>query len=507
MTDIAPGTPPATYMKMLITVAVAAALYMAYYFGFLHLPFWGTPTFRIDYFATTISRANSNLMQLLTHARPISELYVHYQAEMAKNLLNGQTKYIIYPLQHVVVFFYFFAVVKIVGNIYRIRLQATWVLLAWLAYMTTPGVMSDVYKLETIVGTLSKLFGVLTLWQITAWQQRRTTYRGGLIVGCFVLSIFSKEDYILPPLILLGWHLWKSGGLIEQIKRHRWLLVSLAAVLVFFVVFNEKIIPNRSYMDRVDQANSPYFMTLSPVVLLSVAWKYTFAMGYQIAALSIAFLIAMVACLARRKWRAEAILILLIVGGLMCPYLIMPNHVFSYYALNWWAWEIVALFAAIQVLTKAPRTVSLMMAAVALLPGLHDLYLHKSPTWYGAGYYRTRFTQASNLYETLERNRDRLNRFPVVAVTGIGPGGIDQSPWQNHGETAFYLSDDLGLTPKWLVFVKLPSGSYSLSPDEADGAPLSTVAIRREADLGSYPSLPLLAFDQTGHGKLTLPSN
>ena len=194
-----------------IAISMAAALYCIYYFIFCKLPIIGTPTFRIDYFAATVTRADDDLMRSLFHSRPISELYVYIQAILAKYFLDGQTKYIIYPFQHAALLVYFFSISKIIESIFKVRVHTLTFLAAWILFITSPGLIGDVYKLETIVGTVSMFFGGLALIALSRWERNRGQFGAIVFVLFYAFSIFAKEDFILPPLFLLGWYLVRDG--------------------------------------------------------------------------------------------------------------------------------------------------------------------------------------------------------------------------------------------------------------------------------------------------------
>lgn len=499
----------AKYRRTTIFATAAILIYAAYYFVLCHMQIIGTPTFRIDYFATTISRASDPLSRSLIHPRPISELYVYVQALAAKLLLNGQSRYIIYPVQHLTILIYFISIARVIESILNIRMSVLTFVAAWLLFIVNPGVLGNVYKLETIVGTLSMLFGGLALVHLTRWYTEGRARSAKLFFVFFALSIFSKEDFILPPLVYIAWQVVVSENWRAELSKRKTFILALMALLGFFLVFNKLLIPGRSYMDPVNKANAPYFMTLNPLSVLKVFLYYTVGLGLHIKSIGVVYAIASLAAIAFRTYWKATLLIAGIVASLMMPYLIMPNHIFSYYALNWWPWETLAAMALAQAIISN-KTIAAVVASVAsaiiVIPGLNGIYAHRSVNLSQANYLRDNFSKSRNLQATLRENRALLNQYPVIAVTGIGPGGVEQSPWQGNGETAFYLQKDLGLTPHWMLFVKSGDASYVIdrrTPDPASD--LAEVDVRAIDDMKDYPNLPVLAFDKQGNGTLQLP--
>jgi hypothetical protein len=486
-----------------IAISMAVALYCIYYFIFCKLPIIGTPTFRIDYFATTVTRADDDLMRSLFHSRPISELYVYIQAILAKYFFDGQTKYIIYPFQHAALLVYFFSISKVIESIFKIRVHTLTFLAAWILFITSPGLIGDVYKLETIVGTVSMFFGGLALIVLSRWECNRTQFGAIVFVLLYAFSIFAKEDFILPPLFLLGWYLARGGEWRRQIADHKWLLSSVVLLLVFFVIFNKFIIPGRSFMEPVDEAKSPYFMTLNPISMAKVAYYYFAEEGRHIRVLSLFYAITTLVALAlRKKWK-ETLLIGLMVSGLMAPYLIMPNHKFSYYAVKWWAWQAIASLILVQIIfSKREAIVTALIGVIVLAPALINLSWHRGTAWNQGAYFRDQFAKSGNVQRTLLVNRNAINAQKRVAVVGIGPGEIEQSPWQGNGETDHFLQGDLGLDPKWIVFVKSANASYAVTDNmQTDVSQAPEIVVKNVSEIDLYKNLPRLVFGPDGNGE------
>jgi len=482
---------------------MAAIIYSVYYFVFCKLPIIGTPTFRIDYFVTTITGTDGGIMQYLIHSRPVSELYVYIQTVLANYFLDGQAKYIIYPFQHLALLVYFLSASKAIESIFKTRLHILTFLAAWVLFITNPGIIGGVYKLETIVGTVSMLFGGLALVILSRWEHNRTHSAAIAFVSFYALSIFAKEDFILPPLLLLGWYLFKDGEWKRQLLAHKWLLSSVAFLLIFFVVFNKFIIPGRSFIEPIDKAKSPYFMTLNPISMAKVAFYYFVDEGRHIRVLSAFYAVATLAALAlEKKWK-ETLLILLIVSGLMAPYLIMPNHKFSYYAIKWWVWQAIASLIIIQIIfTKREAIVTALISVAVLAPALVNLSQHRGTAWNQSAYFRDRFAKSENVKRTLLANRKEINARKQVAVVGIGPGEIEQSPWQGNGEIDFFLRRDMGVDPKWIVFVKSTDASYIVTGDLETGLSLAPeIAVKNIKEIDRYKDLPRLVFGPDGNGK------
>jgi hypothetical protein len=439
----------------------------------------------------------------LIHSRPISELYVYVQAILAKNFLDGQAKYLIYPFQHISIIVYFISISKVIESIFKVRIHVLTFLAAWVLLITNPGLIGGVYKLETIVGTISMLFGGLSLIILSLWDRNRKSSTAIIFVLLYALSIFAKEDFILPPLFLLGWYIYKGGEWKKHIFVHKWLLSSTVLLLIFFVAFNKLLIPGRSFIDPIEHAKSPYFMTLNPFSMAKVALLYFLDEGRHIRVLSAFYVATTLASLVLLKKRKETLLIALIIGGLMGPYLIMPNHVFPYYAIKWWVWQTIFSLLVIQIIFAKKETVVVTLISIAVLaPALTNLGRHKGITWYQSAYFRDRFNKSENVQKTLLNNRLLINAQKQIAVVGIGSGEIEQSPWQGNGQTAFFLRGDFGLNPKWIVFVKSSDSSYVVSNESPMGLDMAPeVMVKNIDEIDRYKHIPRLVFGPHGSGE------
>jgi len=495
-------------LRPAIAVVLAAALYAVFYFVICGLPVAGTPAFRIDYFTATVTSGNDFLASLI-HARPVVTLFFYVQALIA-SALEGQARYVIYPVQHLVLLVYFFSIAKVIESIFRIRLAIVSLLIAWLLFILTPVVVEGVYKLETIVGTLSMLFGGLAMLFLMRWERHKGTGSVLAFLGCYAASIMAKEDFILPPLILLAWFIVRNGDWKQQMLARKWVLVAVCACLAFFLVFNKAVVPGHAYIEPVHRADSPYFMTLDPASVLGTLKYYIAACGRRVELIFMLYALASVAALLLRNHWKETLLIAMIVGGLLAPYLIMPNHLYSYYGEKWLPWQTVTSLVIIQAVLGTRRhlaiAASCVVGAAILVPTLVGVYRHHDVLWFRANYYRGIFSVSRNLHDTLVANRDAINRYKRVAVLGIGPGEIDQTPWQGNGEAEFYLRGDLKLRPQWLVFVKADGRDYRVDDYvQPDFAPQARVIVKRASDLARYENLPALVFQRDGRGRFVEP--
>jgi hypothetical protein len=489
-----------------LTIAAAAAIYALFQFVLLGLPPIGVALFRIDYVMTSMQRGNDlgDVWFALYNARPVSQSMIMLQSALGRVLFGGEVRWVAYTVQHLAVIAYFFMVAHTLAAVFRARLHWAAVLAAWLLFLQCQGVLEGVYKLESVVGTMSMLFGGLALVALVRWDDKRTTGAAVAAIAAFAACVFAKEDFLLPPVLLLGWFALRDGVLAS---RARWIpmLAALGAVFVAFIVFNRLILPGRSFIESIPDPTSHYYMSSDPVVMLRTGWNYATGRGWQTMALFALWIgTTLLAFTLRMRWK-EAIFLGLVVGGLMGPYVIMPNHQFALYAVKWQPWQALGGLLLLQCIAtergmraRVATATSLFLVACVTTWTLVGIARHHDLLYHQARSLQNGYAVSARLHASLERERDALNRLPVVAVIGVGPGRMPLSPWHNQGETDFWFVDDLDLQSRWVVYVGAPGDAYPLG---SRGEP-HRVTVRTLADLPRDAPTHAFVVARNGEGRL-----
>lgn len=494
---------------MLLAFSLCTAFYGLFYFVLCRLPVFGFPTFRIDYLAATVTRGDelSDFAAALRHSRPVSALYASFQGAFALAVLEGQTRFTLYLLQHAGLLAYFLAITKMLEQMFRVRLRVLAILAAWAAVTTAPETIEGIYKLETIVGTLSMTLGSFSMLALFQWRKNRLPRWLVMFFLLYCLSVLAKEDFALPPLILLGWLIIEDGirwqQIVKKAQEYRPILAGLAVFTVFFWIFNKYIILDRSFVSPVAIVDSPYWVSLHPADLVEAAKRYTAGLNKNAIMILLAYVLASsAALLLRRRWR-ETLIVFLMVLGLMAPYLVMPNHVFGYYAVKWLVVEALTFVALVQLIFNSQLVATLVAVVGSTLlvaPVVSGVQEKKHRVWHVSNYFRDRISISENIHKTLATLREDLNQEARVGVIGMGPGQIDQSPWWNGGESHFYLSGDLQLKPQWILFFM---DTVAQRPNILhDDFPDSAVLEVNFAHIGNFEGMKALVFRKDGVGRL-----
>lgn len=363
-------------------------------------------------------------------------------------------------------------------------------------------------KLLGLATTLSSnvlgLVAMCLLWD--AWKTRSANSAMAGIVA-YALAVFAKEDYILPPLVMLAW-LWlmrlrEAGSWREALRGFEIgltvaaLLAALASVVYTFVLSSNPFVGGLA--DAASQ-NASYAVNLAPKALLTALWTLTFGYAPLQSGIGIVSLIAGFVLLPALRWQLALIAGLILV--LMLPYAAIPNNMPEFRVFGWLPWfgalaAFVIVFAAealarrIKPSARGALSAVLALALAALVMWQANPHRQAVAAWYAAQ------QQLNNrMIESLRDHRSLIAREATVGITGVE--GL--SPWSN--TDAQFLHRKLYFDNKWIVFVDKDSMFFQIDPVVA-GKPVPSrgkefVLVESTSHLCDTPSLLVLQFDAGG---------
>jgi len=329
----------------------------------------------------------------------------------------------------------------------------------------------------------SAVFGVLAmLLFIESNRAGRPRLASALGVGFFALSIFSKEDYGLPALLLVVYLLTFERA---EKRSHAVLLGALLLLCTGLAVYNVG-----SGNPYTAGASEPYKIGLSPGSVVTTLCRYLFMSRY-LAAATLAFGAALLAALRWLPlWRVRAILVGAVVAALVAPYSVLPHHVMPYYPFGWLVWQVglLAIVASELVRTlggRAERIALLMASALALAA----VATTRTERWRIVSWYQQMAERNRHMVQTLVENRDVIRRERRVGIVGVE--GL--SPWSlSNGN---YLRRRLDLWNEWVVFAS-PNSFLRTVP----GSGIEVTSISQAPEFGK---MLFIRFDEKGNGTLS----
>ncbi len=335
---------------------------------------------------------------------------------------------------------------------------------------------------------LSGVFGVLALLCIydgLAVQARNSILGAGVVF--YGMSVFSKEDFALPGLILIMSHLARSD---RRIRRGACALGAVAACLLALLLYN-----SRSLFSFTRLAGSgPYQARFSPISVASTFFRYLTLTPFLAGVLIVLILAATATGIAARESRGPILLTLLMIGSLIVPYAVLPSHLAFYYPYGWLVWETGLIGICLTILADRIPRPGLLYLGSALLTLFAAWRTHPERKAI-VEWYRRESDRNAQIVRTLIENREALSHLAQVGIVGID--GL--SPWSH--SSGEYLWTRLQLRNHWIVFVPASNMFYSLDEPESV-SPNWLVHVRPLSEISGWSNLSLLIFDDAGRGRL-----
>ncbi|MBJ6983463.1 hypothetical protein [Luteimonas sp. MC1750] len=352
------------------------------------------------------------------------------------------------------------------------------------------------------------LASLLLLWH--GWRRARVAW---CVVAALVYlaSAFAKEDFLLPPLLLLGLlrvldhhEAGAPGRRTERLSHAARLVVSLLFVAVPAGAMAWSAVDRNPFVAGLfspDTSSPSYAVELAPAAL----WQAfaTLFVGYT----AVATLLAACAVLAMARlpgMRMRLAWLVATIVALALPYAVIPHNMPGYRAYAWLPWMAAIIGVALALAQAAldsqagrgrarralPLVAALAVAAIAV--AAHREARTELALRYAAG-------EAVNrrMLEVVEAHRDAIAAAPVVGLAGLdGP-----SPWCGNG--TLYLRYKRRLAQQWIVFAAGPTPCYQVStPGGRKPRYELGLTVAPPAQACAMGAMPVLAFEPDGHGRL-----
>ena len=373
--------------------------------------------------------------------------------------------------------------------------------------------------LGSVVG-VSGLLGSLTLLSmLIAWGEKSKKFTLFALIG-YGLTCFSREDFLLPPLILLSFFYLSTFLRLDSNKSNENLTIYRKNVLIIggamtilallSVIFSAMVGSRFATMFSSNLvANDPYAVRLTISSVMAAFQKLTlqFIPGPTIFAL----FGLIVGWFVFQKKRMELIVSSLIIFLIILPYTIIPNNLPSYRVVGWLPWLAAFGCMTTQVVVEKIRErlgVLVWMFGVGLLfiSSFYVLMQFNTERQTIAGWYVGQQSLNKNMLVTLQKNSDLISREKVVAIRGVE--GL--SPWGN--TDAEYLRNKLGYKNKWVVLVNKNSAYNTINYVGASGDVHTNdyrryVTVAAVSGMCDLPDMLLIDFDKEGLGELNRTSH
>lgn len=360
----------------------------------------------------------------------------------------------------------------------------------------------------TFVSVTAAFFGLLTLFALWGIFERNKRWLITVGAASYALSVFCKEDYILPVLIVSVFYAMSTWS---RPAMRRWSVAtvgSFVSVVLAYEYYSQKLFPVPFISGALDPSH-PYYINTSLRSVWRTFVRYTH-LTFPSLLLAILVVVALLyaVCLDRRP---RMYVLLLVIGSLFAPYSVLPNHVFLLYGINWAPWivaAIVDLELPASLRHRLPRFSWWQTRGSVVLRGSFACALALIPVFQmqdsratDVHYYLSESSYNHTIMQSLFAIKDHINTAKIVGVKGV------------RGFNPFMIDADItylrqhGLQSHWVLFLEpddpllffYTDKTYTnlLAADEQH-AVQNDLTYARATDVGQFPGALLLEFDPSG---------
>jgi hypothetical protein len=352
----------------------------------------------------------------------------------------------------------------------------------------------DVGRYNLLTNLLAGAFALAAILQYRSYVTLGG--RGRLLLGtaALVLSLLAKEDFVPAVLVLSA-----AAAMQQPQLRRAWVAATTALLTALLTLGYARVIAGSHYLAGSSDPAAPYFINLDPASLLTTYAGYLRDSGATL--WQNWWLLALLGFSVVVQRRLLQPWLLLAGLALPLPYALLPNHVYTYYAINWTAWlsgyAVFAAAAALETLQpQLQRAGRLLLPLTALL-----LLLWAAPQrTIVAQRYVDESRRQARITATLASYRDELQAWPTVGLRGLplfNPWFFNDAAWPRRQ----------GYAQRWVLEADATAWYFPFyEPWIAAELPDARVRYISSAAADVAPDgLPWLVFAADGSGELLLP--
>jgi hypothetical protein len=401
-----------------------------------------------------------------------------------------------------------YLVLVFVSIFLRKKIAATRTIIFSLALLSLPAYIDADKQTAGFISITSAFFGLLTLLAMCAFFEGGKRWLIIVASVSYALSVFCKEDYILPVLVLALYYAvytWPHPAM------RRWSVTvvgSFVSIILAYEYYSQKIFPS-PFISTSNLPSHPYYINTS----LRSLWN-TFGQYFRLTFPSLIIAIVVVSALLYAIFldrRPRVYVLLLLAGSVIAPYCVLPNHIFALYCINWAPWIL-----AVVVCLELPANISNLtrrfsqwrrrgyvgaQSVVALAFALVPIFQLQDARATEAHYYLTASSYNHAIIQSLFSIKDDINSAKLVGIRGVR--GFN--PFMTGGNIT-YLSQH-GLRSHWVLFLEpddpllffYRDKTYEnvIATDNQDAAQIG-LTYAYASDVGQFPGALLLDFDSSG---------
>jgi hypothetical protein len=332
-------------------------------------------------------------------------------------------------------------------NYFLIALPKRWIILYGVLTFSYPFIIEISKNLGLMINLCAGLFALIGMLFLLKGHRENKILFFILSALFYILSIFAKEDFILPGLILT-FYLWvfeKPAHTKDalNIKMSGFALYAMSIVIALFLF--DKYIVHSAFTGMNKIQAYPYQVNIHFFSIMGMMRQYLTSNSYQLLILAAIFFILLFGLmLLKTEQKIKMIFFVIIIVSLVLPYSVLPHHFIYDYTYNWLPFEVALMVFGLFLLSKnINQSYNVILLSVICIMAVSTSYAHRHDSSLKL---ETSARINKNIISTLEKYKNELNLYDYIGVTGIKdlPDRLEVS--------ANYVNNILGIKSKWIIF-------------------------------------------------------
>jgi hypothetical protein len=420
--------------------------------------------------------------------RPVTTIIIAIFASLGSSyyiILNMMT--ILYPVL-VIYFLYKF---------FDMPISVFLVVIYGIFIFSFPPVIEYTKYTGMMANLLSSSFGLLSMILLLKSHKEERAIFSVLGVIFFILSIFSKEDFILPCLLIMIYFIVTSHGKNRAKLRQAISVFSVLILCSVALYINNKYIAKSPFTSSNTDAYAASFSISSILSTIIRYSKIDWNILPLVASISVISLL-----LVKNPIKIKICFAALALISIILPYTVLPNHVYDFYTFNWFPFGVGVMLIYVNYLLNNSANVIFSYSVIATLLCLSLIIILKTKVMRETklNWYKTESAINKKFIDFILLNKKIISDHEYVGIIGTNMF----SPWSN--TDGRYLINNLKFINKWIVFVNKSDIFYQINSDNKLH-PSRTINVLSLTEVSKFNKMLFIYFDSNGNGSFSKTMN
>ena len=437
------------YLSILFTLCTFFLIFMVIYGIKLRLY---SPIFEDDFHI--LSLEVNNIKSILSSARPVGYLFT-----TLTNLLSINEIYIFYFFLTIVNLSLIFFIIKVFFRIEKSQFYLYLIVCSLISCSFYEYFIS--LKHIRAAGIFSSLFFYLNIILLFKICKIKNIYlfTSGLILSSLLLllSIFSKEDFILPNILIFMifiFYLYKTKNYNKM-----YLISSILLTVIFFWLYINFFYYNNYFISDGGGLDANYQKNLSVISIIFSYGVYIFY--FKPTAFYSIYLFSLIFFLRKNLIINKSIIFYVFIFLIIFPFSLLSKKFITEYIIQWFPFVtglISFYLCSLFFNKKLNMNLRLLLFTFLLIIFSSSIIISKSKLTL----LNQKLIKSHNYIKNIENNIEVIKKYELVKIDLQGEGDVP-NPW--YRQTGHWFNKKLNLDNKWYIFTDESTKLYKVKDD------------------------------------------